>query len=216
MKTFLRTVLLGMAIVGATGCNSMSSDALQTIKLAVSGPESIVTIDRVKAVNGSVLVARLGAAEAMLVANNASGVVEWYGVTEMLLTQNGRVIQSAGLPFDVISPLAADDPFRNGLLSVTDGVEVNRLVDYPAQYLTGLQQNARYQRGPIETVKIMGEDLQLQRIDERVRIAALNFTATNRYWLEPESGLVRRSVQHISPDLPPLYLTLVQTAGGQP
>lgn len=216
MKTILRTVVLGMALVGMTGCNSLSGDALQTIKLAVSGPGSPVTIDRVKAVNGPVLAVRLGVAEAMLVGSGETDVVEWYGVTDMILTAHGRVIQTAGLPFDVISPLGTSDPFRSGLLAVADGLEITRLVDYPAQFLTGLQQTARYQRGPVESVPIMGQSHQLQRIDERIHMPELNFKATNHYWIEPASGLVRRSTQYISPDLPPLQLTLMQTTGVQP
>ncbi|WP_193075248.1 YjbF family lipoprotein [Pseudomonas sp. FME51] len=217
MKTILRTVVLGMAMAGVTGCNSLSGDALQTMKLAISGPESPVTIERVNAVNGPALSARLGAAEAMLVSNGAAtGLVEWYGITEMLLTQHGRVIQSAGLPSDFIAPLVAGDPFNEGLLNVTDGFEITRQVDYPAQYLTGLRQHARYKRGPVEAVEYMGQRHMLQRVDEHIRMPELGFKATNHYWLEPDTGLVRRSTQYIAPDLPPLHLTLLKTTGGQP
>ncbi|TKA90978.1 YjbF family lipoprotein [Halopseudomonas bauzanensis] len=216
MKTFLRTVVLGMAMAGMTGCNSLSGDALQTMKLAISGPESPITVDKVHAVNGPALAVRLGAAEAMLVSNGTgTGLVEWYGNTEMLLTQHGRVTRTAGLPADVIAPLVAGDPFNAGLLNVADGTEVVRLVDYPVQYQTGLRQYARYKRGPVETIEYMGQRHQLQRVDEHIRMPELGFKATNHYWLEPDTGLVRRSVQHFAPDLPPLRLTLLKTAGGQ-
>ncbi|SDS45011.1 Group 4 capsule polysaccharide lipoprotein gfcB, YjbF [Halopseudomonas litoralis] len=217
MKTILRTVVLGMAMAGVTGCNSLSGDALQTMKLAISGPESPVTIERVNAVNGPALSVRLGVAEAMLVTRgSATGVVEWYGITEMLLTQHGRVTQSAGLPFDIIAPLVSGDPFNQGLLTVADGLEITRQVDYPAQYLTGLRQHAHYERGPLEEVEFMGQRHMLQRVDEHIRMPELDFKATNHYWLEPDTGLVRRSTQYIAPDLPPLHLTLLKTAGGQP
>lgn len=217
MKTILRTVVLGMAMAGLTGCNSLSGDALDTMKLAISGPESAVTIDKVNAVNGPALSVRLGVAEALLVTNgSASGTVEWYGITEMLLTQHGRVVQTAGLPADFNAPLTANDPFQLGLLNVADGTEVTRQVDYPARYLTGLRQHARYKRGPMEAVEYMGQRHELQRIDEHIRMPELDFKATNHYWVDPATGLVRRSTQHIAPDLPPLQLTLLKTAGGQP
>ncbi|WP_285275092.1 YjbF family lipoprotein [Halopseudomonas bauzanensis] len=217
MKTFLRTVVLGMAMAGVTGCNSLSGDALETMKLAISGPESPVTIEKVNAVNGSALSVRFGAAEAMLVSNSSgTGLVEWYGNTEMLLTQHGRVTQTAGLPSDFTAQLVTGDPFNSGLLNVADGTEVVRLVDYPAQYLTGLRQHAWYKRGPVEAVEYMGQRHQLQRVDEHIRMPELGFKATNHYWLEPDTGLVRRSVQHFAPDLPPLQLTLLKTTGGQP
>lgn len=216
MKPILQMALLGMVMAGTSACNSFSGDALDTMGLAISGPEPVITVDKVNALNGPALAARMGAAEAMLVSTGTGiGLVEWYGNTEMLLTQHGRVIKTAGLPADFTAPLVSGDPFQTGLLDVADGTEVLRLVDYPARYLTGLRQLARYKRGPLETVEYMGRGLELQRVDEHIRMPELDFKATNHYWVDPATGLVRRSTQHIAPDLPPLQLTLLKTAGGQ-
>jgi len=217
MKPILQMALLGMVITGTSACNSFSGDALDTMRLAISGPEPVITVDKVNALNGPALAARMGAAEAMLVSTGTGiGLVEWYGNTEMLLTQHGRVIKTAGLPADFTAPLVSGDPFQTGLLDVADGTEVLRLVDYPARYLTGLRQHARYKRGPLETIEYMGRGHELQRVDEHIRMPELDFKATNHYWVDPATGLVRRSTQHIAPDLPPLQLTLLKTAGGQP
>jgi len=217
MKPILQMALLGMVMAGTSACNSFSGDALNTMRLAISGPESVVTVDKVNTLSGPALAARLGAAEAMLVSTGTgTGIVEWYGNTEMLLTQHGRVIKTAGLPADFIAPLAANDPFQTGLLSVADGTEVVRIVDYPARYQTGLRQHARYKRGRMETIEYMGKSQELQRVEEYIHMPELGFKATNRYWVEPDTGLVRRSIQHVAPDLPPLQLTLLKTAGGQP
>lgn len=221
MKTFLFRVALGTAVIGLAGCNSLTGDALQTMQLAISGPDSQIGAEQVQAVDAPVLLVELGVAEAMLVSNGPSaGLVEWYGVTEMLLTQGGRLVQSAGLPTDLIAPLASDDPFVHGLHTLTEGVELTRLVDYPALYQTGLRQHARYRPGRLEAITFMGANHQLLRIDEMISMPELDFKATNKYWVEPDTGLVRYSVQHIAPDLPPLRLTLVKTAdqttGAQP
>ena len=213
MKTFLFRVALGTAVIGLAGCNSLTGDGLETIRLAISGPASQLSAERVNAVDAPVLLVELGVAEAMLVSNGPSaGLVEWYGVTEMLLTQGGRIVQAAGLPTDLIAPLTADDPFLRGLHNLTDGVELTRLVDYPAMYQTGLHQHARYRVGRLEPITYMGASHQLLRIDEMINMPELGFRATNKYWVEPDTGLVRHSVQHVAPDLPPLRLTLVKTA----
>ncbi len=217
MKTILPAVVLGMAMAGLAGCNSLTGDALQTMRLAVTGPASPITVERVRSVNAPVLLAQLGVAEAMLVSSGqATGLVEWHGVTEMLLTHHGRITQTAGMPADIIAPLVTADPFAAGLHTVADGFEVTRLVDYPALHRTGLRQHARYKRGRMEKVEFMGESHQLLRIDEVIRMPELGFKATNHYWVEPNTGLVRRSTQYIAPDLPPLHLTLAKIAGGQP
>lgn len=216
MKTFATTVTLGMAIIGLAGCNSLSGDSLATMRLALTGPESPISVERVNAVDGPVLLAELGVAEAMLISPAPiAELTEWHGTSEMLLTQGGRLVQTAGLPVDLIAPLAANDPFRTGLNNLVDDTQVTRLVDYPARYLTGLRQHARYRVGRIESVSYMGTQHQLLRIDERIHMPELNFRATNHYWIEPDTGTVRRSVQHIAPDLPPLRLTVAKPQGGR-
>lgn len=215
MKTFIQRATLAMALIGLPGCNSLSRDAVETMRLAVSGPESVISTSRVDAVDAPVLLAELDGAEALLVAPGAAtGRAEWHGVTEMLLTHNGRLVQSAGLPVDVIAPLVVNDPFLAGLHHVPSGTEVTRLVDYPGQYRTGLRQHARYRVGKLESITYMGARHRLLRIDEMIHMPELGFRATNRYWIEPDTGLVRHSVQHLSPDMPPLVLTLARTEGG--
>ena len=212
MKTFLYRVALGMAIAGLAGCNSLTGDAFDTLKIAYSGPEPAVKVEHVQAVDQPVLIAEFGVADAMLVSQGQStGLVEWYGITEMFLTHGGRIVQTAGLPVDPIVPLVADDPFLLGLHTITDGMEVERLVDYPALYQTGLRQQAQYQRRKVESITFMGSSHQLLRVDEQIQMPELGFKATNKYWVEPDTGLVRYSEQHIAPDMPPLRLTLVKT-----
>src|SRR5690606_10828961 len=114
VKTFLRRVALGVAVIGLAGCNSLSGDALDTMRLAISGPESVISVERVNAVDAPVLLVEFGVAEAMLVSSGpATGVAEWHGLTEMLLTHHGRLTQTAGLPADLIAPLVDNDPFMS-------------------------------------------------------------------------------------------------------
>ena len=216
MKTFLTGVTLGLAVIGLAGCNSLSGDAIDTMRLAISGPDSEITVERVNAVDAPVLLAEMGVAEAMLVSPQVrgTGLVEWHGQSEMLLTQHGRIIQTAGLSHDVVTPrLTTDDPFVLGLHIIPDGLEVARLVDYPAQHQTGLRQYARYQRGRVESIKFMGASHELLRINETIRMPELDFKVTNQYWVEPDTGLVRHSIQYLAPDMLPLRLTLVKVQG---
>lgn len=208
----LRMAMFSLIMASMAGCNSFSGDAFDTIKLAISGPESSISADRVHAIDAPVLVVEMGVAEALMVSNgSAYGLVEWHGVSEMLLSHHGRIVQTAGFSDDMIAPLIANDPFISGLHNVTDGQQLTRLVDYPALYHTGLQQHARYSVGKVQSIEFMGSSHQLLRIDESIHMPELSFRAINQYWVEPDNGHVRYSVQHIAPDLPPLRLTLVKT-----
>ena len=53
----------------------------------------------------------------------------------------------------------------------------------------------------LETVTILGQPHALQRIDEDFEIPALGFSATNRFWVRPDDGLVLQSQQYLTPEL---------------
>ncbi|WP_150278572.1 YjbF family lipoprotein [Halopseudomonas salina] len=193
------------------------TDSYESIKLAVSGPEPLVTAEYVNTLDRPGLVVQLVQSEALLIrAAESQGTAEWHGLEQMLVTQNGRVIQAAGLPdgSDVLAPMMAADPFRGDLRTIGQ-VEVVRTVDYPDRFLTGIPQIASYELGPEEAIQVMGREIQLQRLDENISMPALDFTATNYYWFDPATGKVIASVQHVAPGLPPMRLTEVRPAGFQ-
>ncbi|WP_339845793.1 YjbF family lipoprotein [uncultured Halopseudomonas sp.] len=197
------------------GCNSLMNDSYQTIKLAISGPEPLVTAEYVNTLGRPGLVVRLAQSEALLVrAAENRGVAEWHGLEQMLVTHNGRVVQGAGLPdaSDLVAPLTANDPFSNDLRQI-GLTEVVRLVDFPERFLTGIPQISTYELGPLEGVEVMGAELQLQRLDEYVSMPAIGFSATNFYWFEPATGRVVASRQHLAPGLPPMRLIEVRPVG---
>jgi hypothetical protein len=218
VKAFLHRVALGLAVIGLAGCNSLTGDALSSLRQAISGSDSGITTEHISTIDAPALRVEVGQSEALLVSPGTlmpGGRTEWHGLSEMLFTHGGRVTQSAGLAPDVLAPLVAGDPFLLGLHTISSGLKVTRTVDYPGQYQTGLRQHARYRVGKVQAVEIMGRRHSLLRVDERIHMPELGFKATNRYWVEPDTGLVRRSVQHLSPDLPPLRLTVVKTRGSR-
>jgi hypothetical protein len=204
-----------LAAVLLPGCNSLMNDSYETLKLAISGPESLVTVDYVNRMSQPGLVVQLVQSEALLVrASEREGLAVWRGINQMLVTHNGRIVQAAGMSedSDVIAPLAPEDPLRGDLRSL-DQAEVIRLVDYPDRFLTGIPQIASYQRGPMESLQVMGANRQLQRLDESVSMPALDYETTNYYWFDPASGEVIVSVQHIAPGFPSMRLTEVRPSG---
>lgn len=218
MNTLLRSGVCCLAGLMLAGCNSMTATSFDTIKLAISGPEPVITTDVVNNLGRPSLIARMGQSEALLVrASQYRLVSEWHGLEQALVTQNGRLIQTAGVPEkgDLIAPLLPNDPFL-GDLRQADGVEVTRLIDMPDRYLTGVPQLARYRVRTLEAIEIMGIERQLQRVEEVIRMPVLGIRETNLYWVDPDDGRVIASRQFLVPELPALFLTEVAPAGGQP
>lgn len=219
MNTLTRAAACCAATLWLAGCNSLTTTSYETLRIAVLGPQSQVTAEYVEQLAGPALIARLGQSEALLLLGSRQrAVAEWHGVDQHLVTRNGKLVHTAGMPVeaDAIVTLAADDPFAGDLRALVDGATVTRLVDYPARYLTGVPQHARYTLGPSETLEVMRRPVSLQRIDETISMPALGFKATNRYWLDAGTGRVIASAQHLAPGLPELFLTEVAPTGLQP
>lgn len=181
----------------------MTANSIDTFRLAWKGKINEIPDSQVMAVTGDSLLIRSGAAEALFTAPAGStGCIAWWGIAEQIETCYGRVSQVVGLETDVAQPLTADDPFKTGLLRVTEGQQVTRLVDFPLSYQTGITQVSTYFIGPQESLTLFGKTTQYQRIDERVWMPELDYSTLNHYWVDLDTGLVRRSIQHPIPDFP--------------
>tara|TARA_R110000796_G_scaffold54365_1_gene127162 strand:- start:19769 stop:20431 length:663 start_codon:yes stop_codon:yes gene_type:complete len=200
------------------GCNSSTSTAYRTLSLAISGPESSISAEQVNRLGRPGLLATYGLSETLLVLANRAGTwAEWHGPQQMLVTRNGRLVQTAGIPDkgDVLAPLLPDDPFLGDLRSL-NGQEITRNIDMPARFLTNIPQHARYRTGPMEMIEIMGVERELQRVDEAITMPSIGFSTINYYWVDPATGTVLASAQHLADDLPVLYLTEVVPSTVEP
>jgi len=206
-----RRGLLALLFLALGGCNSLTATTIETINLAVKGDLNKITLEQITAIEADSLLIKAGQAEGLYVRQDAQGSrIDWLGVTENVQTDHGRLTQLVGYGDDVVAPLNQDDPFTLGLLTVADGTQVLRHVDYPLAYQTELQQYATYKQGPYETIQVLDQLIALQRVDERIWMPQLGYKTTNYYWLDPQTGLIRRSIQHLSPKMPPLDVTLVR------
>tara|TARA_R110001599_G_C12209138_1_gene656378 strand:- start:508 stop:1167 length:660 start_codon:yes stop_codon:yes gene_type:complete len=211
VNLLIRGGLLALAAICLPACNSVTADSIETFNRALSGKVNEIPVAQIRAVTADSLLIKAAGAEALYVKlSSDGGRVNWYGLTEEVQTSHGRITQLLGFKNDALIPLVADDPFATGLMQVTDGTQVLRYVDYPLSYQTGLEQYATYYRGPVENVQILDRVESHQRIDEVIRMPQLNYEAINYYWLDVQSGHVRRSIQHLSPEMPALDITLTR------
>jgi hypothetical protein len=213
MRTLSGSLVLA-ALLGLGGCNSMTATAVDSIKLAVKGKVNTVPPERADNPRADTLLVSAGAAEALYVApRNSSGQIQWRGITEQLETDGGRITQLLGMPIEVLAPLEQEDPLREGLMTLPNGTQVTRYVDYPLSYQTGLTQQATYTHGPLETMNIFGRSQTLQRIDEQIWMPQIKYSAVNYYWVDPATGGVRRSLQYLAPGLPAFDLIFTHQRG---
>lgn len=215
MRYSLRAAALALGLLALSGCNSLTSDSVNSFRLLLDNDRNKIPAERVNNSRADTLLISAAGAQGLFIAPAGSvGAIQWRGVTEQLETHNGRITQLVGMSVDVLAPLNDNDPLTNDLQHIADGTEVVRSVDYPLTYQTGLQQVATYRRGPLEAIGTQ----TYQRIDEHIRMPQIHYQATNYYWVDPTSGRVRRSIQHLAPGLPTfdLLFTHQPPRGSQP
>jgi hypothetical protein len=59
-------------------------------------------------------------------------------------------------------------------------------------------------------VTILGSKMNLARVDEVCRSANLDWSFTDSYWIEPETGFVWRSIQHTHPKMDAIEMEVLR------
>ncbi|UXL40884.1 YjbF family lipoprotein [Pseudomonas fragi] len=179
--------------------------SIDTLKAAVDITEPLqLTAADVAAVPYAQILVTTPSSEGVMAKLRQQGDLQFWVASgkQVLLMRDGLVVRSVGLePSLDGTRFDGDSPFKRGLQRITDGETSTRWIDIYKGEQVGLALNSRFRRKGLETVTILGQPHVLQRIDEAIEIPALGFSATNRFWVRPDNGLVLQSEQHLTPEL---------------
>ena len=179
--------------------------SIDTLKAAVNNTEPLqLTAADVAAVPYAQILVTTPSSEGVMAKLRQQGDLQFWVASgkQVLLMRDGLVVRSVGLePSLDGTRFDGDSPFKRGLQRITDGETSTRWIDIYKGEQVGLALNSRFRRKGLETVTILGQPHVLQRIDEAIEIPALGFSATNRFWVRPDNGLVLQSEQHLTPEL---------------
>ena len=204
MKT-LRNRSCLVACLLLCGCSPLMQGSIDTLKAAVDITEPLqLTAADVAAVPYAQILVTTPSSEGVMAKLRQQGDLQFWVASgkQVLLMRDGLVVRSVGLePSLDGTRFDGDSPFKRGLQRITDGETSTRWIDIYKGEQMGLALNSRFRRKGLETVTILGQPHVLQRIDEAIEIPALGFSATNRFWVRPDNGLVLQSEQHLTPEL---------------
>ena len=204
MKTLRNRSCLVVCLL-LCGCSPLMQGSIDTLKAAVDNTEPLqLTAADVAAVPYAQILVTTPSSEGVMAKLRQQGDLQFWVASgkQVLLMRDGLVVRSVGLePSLDGTRFDGDSPFKRGLQQITDGETSTRWIDIYKGEQIGLALNSRFRRKGLETVTILGQPHVLQRIDEAIEIPALGFSATNRFWVRPDNGLVLQSEQHLTPEL---------------
>ena len=118
----------------------------------------------------------------------------------MIVTRGGRIVRTVGLAQDVsaVTPQKGQQIFRPAEAKGRSLISV-RLEDFPGIPAYGVAVKCTSLPKDLETIVILGRGITTRKVDEACRSDALDWSFTDSYWIDPQSALVWRSIQHVGP-----------------
>lgn len=131
---------------------------------------------------------------------------------EVIVTRRGRVVKTYGLPTDVKETVfLTPDPVGRANGGVAEA-ECLRTLDLDPSRQDGILVRSRFAAIGSEAIEIFGERVDTALWQEQGGAPELQWSFTNRYWVDPHSGYVWKSRQSVAPALPPLDITVTRRA----
>ena len=215
-----RAAAAGAVLVLLSGCESVQTDDLKYFQLlkqsfSRSFGGGGISRDQAAAIPYASLGYRLNdGSEIMLVlATETNGQELWTsGSHVVLLTQNGRVIRTSGLPHDLTGLTPMRGPSLPAPATALEGPSLNNLAaDFPDIGRYSVPIACRLAARGRETITILGQPIATTRVDEDCSGTGWRFR--NSYWLDAQSKFVWRSLQHIHPKGDTLEIEILRPPG---
>lgn len=208
-----RILLVGTVALGVGACSSEGGGdwltMLTAVRTAWDTRDAPVAIDQAAAIPYATLGVRVdGAREQILVlAMDTSGERLWSSAAHIAITTRlGRIVRTAGLGRD----LGGFNIVQGSPLDWTSPHDFRWSADFPDMGIYAVPIQCRMRPAGKEPIEIFGKAFDTIRVDETCRAERLDWTFTNSYWVNPETGRVWQAVQHVHPKGPELEIRLLR------
>lgn len=207
---------LCLALCSLSACSSIEvggGDAGALYRLAKimwNGNRQSVTLAQAASVPYASMGVRIGnGPQTMIVLASDTGTQRlWTSAAHISLeTRDGRIMRTAGLAHN----LSGAETIR--VAKQKDGTRtVQWLADFADLGLYSMPIICRDSNAGAETITILGKAIQTRRINEscQSQSTGLDWSFHDTFWVDPETGLTWRSIQHIHPDFDPVETEILR------
>ena len=129
--------------------------------------------------------------------------------SRVFLTKNGRVIGTMGLPNDLYKIERPNISFKE-ILNKKSSINYVAYYSFKKPSLNNLKVEISVEVIGRKKINILRREKDLILVEERLISKKINWKRTNRFWVDPETYFVWKSIQNISPKLPELTLEITK------
>jgi hypothetical protein len=153
--------------------------------------------------------------QALLVLSRADGDdLHWISSEhEVIVTRHGRLVKTYGLPDNLKDTrFLSSDPLAMSPPNLSPASVCMRAIDIEPRHIDGIVVRSHFDTAGREELTILDTPLATNVWAESNRAADLDWNFTNRFWVDSGTGFIWKSVQYVSPRLPPLELVVFRRA----
>ena len=206
----------GLALAGC-GESNLARTVVDAYQLAIVGrPNVPISRSTVTSLPYASIAAKIGKGpRSLLILWRQEGDdLHWLSADDAaIVTRKGRIVKTAGLPETLLETRSrAADPVGAGLKSGTQSPIYVREIDLSPPPQFGLLIESKIREIGPRTISIADIDFDTVLFYEHCTAQTLNWSFTNRYWVDPVDGFVWRSKQTIARGFPPIEIDILKPA----
>ena len=207
-----RGVLGAGLTLALAGCDGTMARIGTVVSKEFYDADPGVTPEQIAAIPYSSLVARIGRGPTSII---VLGTIQgedrhWFSADKsVLVTRNGRVVQTANFPSDLAHTTFFDTDPISSRSAIQPQTLLRRQVDVIPGNFFGINISSRFVvAGQPEVLNLYGKTFNAIKIVENCKADQVSWEFTNTYWQDVATGLICKSVQHYVPAAPPIELAV--------
>ena len=208
----MKKVIFLFSIVFLISCSSLNNgkiapgyfEAFESITNLIFGYDNQIDPQIIENIPYASIKVRIGKGpEALMILQRVNGEeYTWVSADDVyIVIKNGKIIRTQGLPNNLFEKFTS---FRDWKEITDKDEEFISYFSFRNPELNNLEVSSQYlNEGKIE-LQLTFDKKELLLINESLLAESIGWKKTNSYWLD-ENNYVWKSIQHISPRLPPIY-----------
>jgi len=137
----------------------------------------------------------------LILATDSGGELLWTSSAHVVIvTRQGRIVRTLGLDHDLSGLTTRNNaPPPPPAAAIQAPFTTTRLQDFPELGLYGIEVSCRAHMVGRQSITILGQTVPTVRVDETCRSNQPDWSFTDNFWVDGDTGLVWRSRQHVNP-----------------